>query len=428
MSAYRKFFAIALGLAVLASFAGWRAAAEDAAPFASSRDAVPFASSRDAVPFASSQEAAAALDEAQAQLATARTRGEALEAQANAATAAAGRTERQAAAVAARIQESQAQAALYRARLALLDRQQADLRLTMAARQAPLVRLTAALELIARRPPVFGLLRPGTLRDTVYLRAILTTMAPEVSRRTAGLRGEIDKARGLRQQQAVTIEGLRSSATVLAERQRTLAELEGQQRLASRQAQSNAVRETDRVLALAEQTRDLAGLMAQLDSDNAMRDALAALPGPVLRPENPAANRVVGAAQTVDTAPGTAASVELNWILPVAGRLGSSFGSRGESGPSRGIVMLPQSGALVISPAAGRVAFAGPYRGYGRIVIIEHEGGWATLITGLARIDKAVGDTLLQGAPLGLAESARPAISVELRKGGVPVNPLALLR
>ena len=408
MPAYRKSIAIPLGLAVLASLAGWRASAEDA------------------VPFASSQEAGAALDEAQAQLATARSRGEALEAQANSATAAADRTERQAAAVAARIQESQAQAALYRARLALLDRQQADLRLTMAARQAPLVRLTAALELIARRPPIFGLLRPGSLRDTVYLRAVLTTMAPEVQRRTEGLRGEIDKARALRQSQATTIESLRTSATVLAERQRTLAELEGQQRLASRQAQSNAARETDRAMALAEQTRDLGGLMAQLDSENALRDALAALPGPVLRPANPGAN--AGVAQALDTAPGTTTSAGLNWILPVAGRLGSGFGSRGESGPSRGIMLLPQPGALVISPAAGRVAFAGPYRGYGRIMIIEHPGGWATLITGLARIDKAVGDTLLQGAPIGLAESSRPAVSVELRKDGVPVNPLGQLR
>ena len=414
MTAYKIPLMLALAMAVAASLAGWGAWAEDA------------------VPFASSQEAAAALDEAQAQLTTARTRGQALESQANAAVAAAERTERQAAAVAARIQESQAQAALYRAKLALLDQQQADLRLRMAARQAPLVRLTAALELIARRPPIFGLLRPGSLRDTVYLRAVLTTMAPEVQRRTVGLRGEIDKARALRQQQAATIESLRTSAGVLAERQRTLAELEGRQRLASQQAQSNAVRETDRALALAEQTRDLGGLMAQLDRESALRDALAALPGPVLRPQNPAANPAVnpgmGAAQTTGTAPGTTTNTGLDWILPVAGRLGAGFGSRGESGSSRGIMLLPQPGALVISPAAGRVAFAGPYRGYGRIMIIEHPGGWATLITGLARIDKAVGDALLQGAPIGLAASGRAAITVELRKDGLPVNPLGLLR
>lgn len=409
MTAYKVFLTFVLGMAVAASLSGWRASAEDV------------------VPFASSQEAAAALDEAQAQLTTARARGQALEAQANAATAAAERTERQAAAVAARIQESQAQAAIYRAKLALLDQQQTNLRLTMATRQAPLVRLTAALELIARRPPIFGLLRPGTLRDTVYLRAVLTTMAPEVQRRTEGLRGEIDKARALRQQQAATIESLRASAGVLAGRQRTLAELEGRQRLASQQAQSNAVRETDRALALAEQTRDLGGLMAQLDSENALRDALAALPGPVMRPANPQARTGI-AVEQADPTPTMAANAGLDWILPVAGRLGSGFGSRSDSGASRGIMLLPQPGALVIAPAGGRVAFAAPYRGYGQIMIIEHPGGWATLITGLARIDKSVGDALLQGAPIGLAASSRAAISVELRKDGVPVNPLGLLR
>jgi len=76
---------------------------------------------------------------------------------------------------------------------------------------------------------------------------------------------------------------------------------------------------------------------------------------------------------------------------------------------------------LFKAEAAGKITF-------GRIVIIEHPGGWATLITGLARIDKAVGDTLLQSAPIGLAESARPTVTVELRKDGMPVNPLSLLR
>lgn len=400
---------IMLGLALVAGLTEWRASAEDA------------------VLFATSQEAATALNEAQAQLATARTRGEALEAQANSASAAAERTEREAAAVAARIQESQAQAALYHAKLALLDQQQVRLRLRMAQRQTPLVRLTAALELIARRPPVFGLLRPGSLRNTVYLRAILTTMAPEVERRTAGLRNEIGKARTLHQQQMTTAESLRAAAVLLADRQRRLADLEVQQRQTSQKAQSNAVRETDRALALAEQTRDLSGLMAQLDSENALRDELAALPGPVLRPANPAAN--TGPAQApIAEAPFASATSRIDWILPVAGRLGAGFGAKGASGLSRGITLVPQPGALVVSPARGRVAFAGPYRGYGRIVIIEHDGGWASLITGLATIDQAVGDTVLQGTPLGLAEATRPSISVELRKDGAPVNPLGVLR
>lgn len=383
------------------------------------------ASAEDTVPFATVQDAAAALEEAQAQLAEAKKRGQALEQQVQAATAAADKTEREAAAVAARIQESQAQAAIDQAKLALLDKQQENLRLQMAARQAPLVRLTAALEVIARRPPVFGLLRPGSLRDTVYLRAILTTMAPAVEQRTAGLHTAIDRARLLRTQQLETIQALRAGAQVLAERQSRLAELLARQKLASVQAQGNAVRETDRALALSEQTRDLGGLMARLDSANALRDSLAALPGPVLRPANPGA--VVTSSVTEPVAAPSSAP-RIDWVLPVVGRLAAGFGTRGETGPSRGISLLPPPGAVVVAPARGRLAFAGPYRGYGRIVIIEHDGGWATLITGLARIDRGVGETLLQGAPIGAAENTRPLVTIELRKDGRPVNPLGVLR
>jgi septal ring factor EnvC (AmiA/AmiB activator) len=74
------------------------------------------------------------------------------------------------------------------------------------------------------------------------------------------------------------------------------------------------------------------------------------------------------------------------------------------------------------------VAFAGPYRGYGNIVIIEHPDGFTSLVTGLARVDAAVGDEVVAGAPLGVAGSGRPIIGYELRRAGEPVNPLEFVR
>ncbi len=73
------------------------------------------------------------------------------------------------------------------------------------------------------------------------------------------------------------------------------------------------------------------------------------------------------------------------------------------------------------------MAFAGPYRGYGRIVIVEHPGGWISLVTGLARLNVQVGDRLMGGAPLGIAGPARPTVTLELRRGGEAVNPLEFL-
>ena len=126
----------------------------------------------------------------------------------------------------------------------------------------------------------------------------------------------------------------------------------------------------------------------------------------------------------LDGGPGLATGTPtLAYILPVSGSVIAGFG-----GASRGITLAPRGGALVVAPAAGRVAFAGRYEGYGRIVILEHDGGWTTLVTELAQVSPVVGDTLVQGAPLGVAGPGRPRLTIELRKDGEPVDILAMVR
>src|SRR5690606_8926292 len=194
-------------------------------------------------------------------------------------------------------------------------------------------------------------------------------------------------------------------------------------RLASRAARGTADREAERALSLAEQARDLDSLVEDLERAGELRARLAALPGPLLRPARPEETSAV--AGVVPSAPeSAAASPAPSYILPVTGRTVTGFGSPQPSGPSSGLTLVPRAGAQVVAPAAGRVAFAGPYRGYGRIVIIEHANGWTSLVTGLARADVAVGEELVAGAPLGIAPQARPEITLELRRGGEPVNPL----
>jgi murein DD-endopeptidase MepM/ murein hydrolase activator NlpD len=82
----------------------------------------------------------------------------------------------------------------------------------------------------------------------------------------------------------------------------------------------------------------------------------------------------------------------------------------------------------VVAPASGRVAFSGPYAGFGRIVIIEHSGGWTSLVTGLARTDVEGGQTVIGGAPIGVADDRGGVIGIELRESGEPVNPLDYLQ
>ncbi|MFC4293968.1 murein hydrolase activator EnvC family protein [Novosphingobium tardum] len=376
-----------------------------------------------AAPFQTIDETRAALGAARAEQRMASMRAQLLEQQAAQAGASADRTARLSAALAARIQQSEAEIAASRAAGQLIARNRMALRARLAARQEPVVRLTAALQLMSRRPLALGLLRPGSLDNMVHLRAMLETMLPVIRQRTAALRAEIVHGRVLQQQAANAQRALEDSQARLGDRRRQLAALESRQRLASRAVRGSANREADRALALAEQTRDLGSLIGQLETAGALRRELAALPGPVLRPSRP------GEAQVVEVAGAAVASARLSYILPVAGPVVTGFGEASSGGGLRakGLTLAPRSGAQVVAPAAGRVVFAGPYRGYGRIAIIEHPGGWTTLITDLATLSVSVGDDLVQGAPLGTAGPGRPTVTVELRKNGVPVDTLEVL-
>lgn len=372
-------------------------------------------------------------DEAEAQLARAaresrraQSRAARLTREAEAATEAATRTAREAAALAARIQQAEADIEVARARHALVRGERAALTARLAEKQEPTARLAAALQTAARRPLALSALQPGSLKEVVYVRAVLDSAVPQIRARTAGLRAELDRGRALEADAARALAELRDSEQILRTRRADLAALENQQRIASRNARGAASREAERALGLAEEARDLDGLVERLDDIATLRRELAALPGPVLRPRDLSAALVADAAPTPSASP---SAPPRDFQLPVDGRTLLGFGALRDSGlASTGLVLAPVAGAQVVAPARGRVAFAGAYRGFGRIVIIEHDGGWTSLVTGLARTDVAVGDTVIGGSPVGVAGGREAPVSFELRRDGAPVNPLQYLR
>ena len=369
-----------------------------------------------------------ALRQALAERQAAEQRSLRLEAEAARATETADRARREAAALAARVQQAEAGIAAAEARIALVDRERGRLREELGREQGPVVRLTAALQQFSRRPVALSVLRPGSVRDTVYTRALLASAVPAVQQRTAGLRGRLARGRQLRLEALRAAVVLRDEQASLADRRRQLAELETRERLASREAGGGAAREAERALALGEEARDLDELVGELGRAGDLRRRLAALPGPVLRPPQPSLARSEPLpVEDVADDDGAAGPPPAPYILPVTGRTLTGFGAPSAAGSASGITLAPRPGAQVVAPAAGRVAFAGPYRGYGRIVIIEHPGGWTSLVTGLARVDARVGEMLVGGAPMGIAGQRRPTVALELRRAGEPVNPLRYL-
>ncbi|MCH2238123.1 MAG: hypothetical protein A2792_10940 [Sphingomonadales bacterium RIFCSPHIGHO2_01_FULL_65_20] len=345
-----------------------------------------------------------------------------LERQADSAVAEADKARAEARVVASRVQQAEAEIAAAEARVKIIATLQRAQRARLAARQQPLARLTAALQSMARRPTMLALVQPGSIDDLVRVRAVLATTLPRVEAETAALRKDIARSRDLARQANRAAALQREGRQQLAYRRAELARLEARARNRSRELASTSRLEEERALGLSERARDLDSLVGDLEASATLRQQLAALEGPVLRPPRPQASEVI------ENAPAPASNARPAYRLPAAGAIVTGFGEVAATGVrSRGLTLATRPGAQLIAPADGRIAFAGAYRGFGQIVIIEHVGGWTSLITGLARTKLKVGERIAQGDPLGRAADNRPRITVELRRNGRPIDIAALL-
>lgn len=345
-----------------------------------------------------------------------------LERQADTATQTADRARRQARALASRVQEAEADIAAAEARVTIIATLQRAQKARLARRQQPLARLLAALQSLSRRPTMLALVQPGSIDDMVRVRAVLATTLPRVQAETALLRKDIARSRNLAAQAARAARLQRDGRRELAIRRAALARLEARSRAQSRQLASTSQLEEERALGLGERARDLDALVSDIEASGSLREKLAALDGPVLRPPRPQQSQVV------ENAPVAARNVRPAYRLPLMGAIVAGFGEVAATGVrSRGLTIAARPGAQLIAPADGRIAFAGPYRGFGQIVIVEHVGGWTSLITGMDRTARKVGERVSQGDPIGRAGNNRPRITVELRRNGRPIDIAALI-
>ncbi|GGG20285.1 hypothetical protein GCM10010964_05630 [Caldovatus sediminis] len=207
--------------------------------------------------------------------------------------------------------------------------------------------------------------------------------------------------------EAASLAGLRDAAAAAA---RALdAELAAAQARRAEALDAEA-RALQRAQASAARAADLAEMLARLEQEQARAGARTAARTPPSRAAALAARQ--GAASVV------------------AGRLLRRFGEPGEAGPARGLTLAAPGGARVVSPCAGRVVFGGPFRSYGRVLIVECGPGTHLVLAGLARLDAAVGARLRAGEPVGVLGGGRGedgTLYLELRRRGEPVDPLPWL-
>ncbi len=122
-------------------------------------------------------------------------------------------------------------------------------------------------------------------------------------------------------------------------------------------------------------------------------------------------------------------------LLPVDGRIIIRYGQRLKSGAnagesSKGLVITSPKAATVVAPYDGRVVYAGEFRSYGQILIIDHGGRYHSLLAGLHRISATAGQWVLAGEPIAVMnprDGQQPELYLELRKTGEAIDPLPWL-
>lgn len=347
----------------------------------------------------------AALTRARAEAQQAARRLASLEAEASKAGNEAARLRAEQAAAAAAIEEAEARIGESDARLRLARARAALAEQRLARKRAPVAALLAGLVTMGRQPPILALADEGSVDEIVRVKALLDATMPVIQRRSAALQAELADRQRLASEADAVRADLTKGRAELAKRQQRFAELEAKASERAQQLAGKAFGAGDRVLASDEVLALTASEAAERQGARQVAARLADLGFAPARPM-----RGDSALPPVDFA----------YSLPADAPLLDGLGSVSRAGiASRGLKFATPRGAPVIAPADGKIQFAAPYRGQDGIVIIEHSGGWTSLLLGVASA-KQRGSRVRRGEFLGRALGP---LGVELRRDGAAVSP-----
>lgn len=303
------------------------------------------------------------------------------------------------------IQEQEESLSRLEKKLREFESRQTLLKNRLEIRREQRVRVLAALQNLAWKPTEALLLQPLAAEDTLRSALLLREAVPRLENSTEGLRSDLMKVASLTTAIRAQYAQIRTMTKRLEGKRRDMnALLKKKSELQSAFAAESA-REKNKAEALAKQAGDLRDLLARLEAESAKRKKTQK------KWKKPTA---VAFAKTKGRLP-----------YPVKGDVVKKFGEMMEAGvASKGILIRTRPDAQVVSPYDGRVLFAGPFRGYGQLVIIDHDDGFHTLLAGVGRLDTAVGQSLLAGEPVGIMVAQdTPTLYIEVRKNGQPVDP-----
>jgi murein hydrolase activator len=323
-------------------------------------------------------------------------------------------------------------------RLRPLDAREQEIRGTLNSRRSEIVEVLAALQRAGRRSPPALLVRPEDALESLRTAMLLGSVVPELRARAQKLAGELGELVALHKTIANERDRLAADRDNLKSDQIRLAALIDERQRQQNSIEKDMATESMRAIALSKQVDSLQGLIAKMEQDSktaAKAAAIASLQG---TPANLNGKPNLGALKDPSRlSPAIAfAAAKGLFALPVNGMKIRDFGgSDGVGGVEKGISLAARPGAQVTTPCDGWVVYAGPFRSYGQLLILNAGGGYHVLIAGMERISVNIGQFVLTGEPVATmgttsqvasilaANASQPVLYIEFRKDGTPIDP-----
>lgn len=346
-----------------------------------------------------------AVDRSQAEYVSARAEAERLQAAADRAESELERLRARQGAAAGAIEAAEAQITLAGLRLSQAEAIARSRRLALAEAQRPVASLLAGVAVMGQRPPLLALIDGGSVDKLVETRVLLDSSLPVIRARSAAYATRLASAERAVEQARSAQRQLEAGRAALEKGRRDFASIE--QRLLDRSARAGeaALGASDRLLATAEASERAIGDHRASSATRAQALALASGPPVPARP---------------GSADGPSFRAPFAYRLPADAAVTRGVGEVDRSGiRARGVTLATARGALLEAPGAGTVRFAGPFKDFDGVLIIDHGGGWMTMMVNVSTQLRR-GKRVAAGEPAGRALGP---ISVELYRNGKAQSP-----
>ena len=333
-------------------------------------------------------------------------------------------------------------------RLGELEQRQNDVRTSLSGRRALLGEVIGALERMGRNPPPAILVTPDDALTSVRSAIMLGAVVPELRAETEILATELAELKRIRSDIDSERSSLAASLQSLAGDEERLNLLLQEKKNLTNTARQQLAAETARSAELAAKAGSLQKLIESLESEIAAAREAAEKARLAEEERLARENEKLASAREESPRPDFSdtdriapaiAFEEARGLLPrpVSGVEIRSFGQKDRLGEiSNGISIATRISARVSAPSDGWVVYAGPFRSYGQLLILNAGSGYHVVLAGMERIDVQTGQFVLAGEPVaamgarrlastGLVdvESSRPVLYVEFRKDGKSIDP-----